>query len=164
MKSLTLRRHKLTKINGKPIIELPDITHHVVKLKLKAAELDLYQRIEDKAYSYLEQESVLLLCQVLLISSRRATSSFWSSCSGFDRPVYIPDCVKTTSRSLKALCLLMQIPRWMKVEPRISIRLSRNLGPRNHVAAVEGSRLMSQALPCHPARNLWVGEPQLTRT
>jgi hypothetical protein len=58
MKSLTLRRHKSTQINGKPIISLPGISHNVFKIKLNATELDLYHRIEDKAYSFLQQDSV----------------------------------------------------------------------------------------------------------
>lgn len=61
IKSLTLRRHKQTEINGKPIIELPGITHYRQNVKLNAGERELYQRIEDRAHSFFKQESVWVL-------------------------------------------------------------------------------------------------------
>jgi hypothetical protein len=49
----TEERHKQTEINGKFPYSLPAwIVHHRASVKLNAGEMELYRRIEDKAYPF----------------------------------------------------------------------------------------------------------------
>lgn len=59
MRSITLRRTKNSKIEGKPILSLPEKYQTIRKVQLSQTELQVYQSVEARAQAIFDSGSVV---------------------------------------------------------------------------------------------------------